>query len=288
VRQAKKRKNNTPFLLRLTRSVFPFLERWAPFVSNRIFRLVFYVPLRYRVPDKEKESEASARQFSLDIGGRNIQVYSWGDETHPYVLLVHGWAGRATQFRKFVEPLNAAGYRVVGFDGPGHGKSDGLKTSFFDFELSLHTIFRKVGEPTAIITHSFGGAATLYSAMNGLPVRRLVNIASPSVGDEILKTFLRAINGSWRSADKFRKYVVRNSGKTFDEFCALHTIQHLPQPIDLLIVQDEEDTDVIPMHAVELMKVYPSAKLFMTKGLGHSRILKDDAVIDRCVTFIRS
>lgn len=275
-------------LLRAVRLIFPLLERWAPFLSNRIFRLVFYVPLRYRVPDKEQEAEKEARKFYISISGKRIQVYSWGDEAQPYVLLVHGWAGRATQFRKFITPLASAGFRVVGFDGPGHGKSEGIKTSILEFEQALQIIFQKIGEPAALITHSFGGAATLFSAMNGLPVRKLINIASPSVMDEILKTFLRAINGSWISAEKFKKFVTRKTGKGLEEFSALYSIQHLPRPIDLLVVQDEDDADVILMHAMELLKVYPSGKFLKTSGLGHTRILKDDHVIARCVDFIKS
>ena len=139
-----------------------------------------------------------------------------------------------------------------------------------------------------MVTHSFGGAATLFSAMNGLPVRKLINIASPSLADEILKTFLRPINGSWLSAEKFKNFVKRRTGKEFEEFSALHTIQHLPGPIDLLVVQDEDDTNVIFLHAEELLKVYPSARLLKTTGLGHSRILKDENVIARCVDFINS
>jgi esterase/lipase len=284
----KKRTNNVPILLRITRATFPFLERWMPFVSNRIFRLVFYVPLRYRVPEKEKEIEGAAKKFTITIREKKVQAYAWGETQHPYVLLVHGWAGRATQFRRFIEPLNAAGYRVVGFDGPGHGQSEGRNTSILEFEEVLQVLFKELGEPAAIITHSFGGAATLYAAMNGLPVSKLVNIASPSVPDEILKTFLRAINGSWKSALEFKKYVKKVTGKSFDEFSGLYSIQRLPRPINLMVVQDEDDTDVIYQHAVELLKVYPSAKLLKTTGLGHSRVLKDDEVIAHCVDFIKS
>ena len=204
-----------------------------------------------------------------------------------YVLVVHGWAGRATQFRKFIHPLQEAGFRMVGFDGPAHGKSEGTKTTIFEFENVLKEIFHQIGVPEAMITHSFGGAATLYSAMNGLPVKKLINIASQSVADEILKTYLRAVNGSWPSAEKFKKFVLKKTGKSFEEFAALHAVQHLPQPIDLLMVQDEEDEDVYILHAIELQKVYPSAQLLKTKGLGHTRILKDEQVIGKCVEFIR-
>jgi pimeloyl-ACP methyl ester carboxylesterase len=281
------KKSKDPWLLRAVRWLFPRLERWAPPLAERIFRLVFYVPVKYRVPEKEKEAENSAQLSGLQVGNRTIQLYGWGDESRPYTLFVHGWAGRATQFRKFIKPLNDAGYFALGFDGPAHGNSDGRKTSILEFERTLKKIFEVKGKPTAVITHSFGGAAVLYSVMNGLPVSTLVNIATPSVPDEILKTYLRAIHGSWPSAEKLKSYVKKATGKSFDEFTALHTVVHLPHPVKLLIVQDHDDPDVYPLHADELLKVYPSAEILRTSGLGHTRILKDDDVVKKCVDFIR-
>jgi pimeloyl-ACP methyl ester carboxylesterase len=282
----KKKKNNIPVLLRVVRWLFPRLERWAPPLAERIFRLVFYVPLTYRVPEKEREAEKAAVQTTLAFGKKKIQLYRWGDDSRPYILFVHGWAGRATQFRKFITPVNEAGYCMLGFDGPAHGKSDGTKTSILEFEKVLNKVFEERGEPVAVITHSFGGAAVLFSMMNGLPVKTLINIATPSVPDEILKTYLRAINGSWKSAERFMPYVKNSSGRDFEEFTALHTVTRLPQGVNLLVVQDEDDADVYALHADALLKVYPRAEIFRTKGLGHTRILKDDDVIRHCVTFV--
>jgi len=36
------------------------------------------------------------------------------------------------------------------------------------------------------------------------------------------------------------------------------------------------------------MKRYPDAILFRTNGLGHTRILRDDGVIQKCISFIKS
>lgn len=281
-----KKKKRDPYLLRMVRAMFPVFERVAPVVSDRIFRLVFYVPLKYPVPDKEREMEKDARTARLQVNGKKIVVSIWGDLSRPYVLLVHGWAGRATQFRKFVPALLQKGYAVVGPDGPAHGRSEGRATSIPEFDLMFRTIYKEYGEPAGIITHSFGGAAILYSAMNGLPIRKLVTIASPSIGDEILKTFLRAINGSWKSAERFKTYVLRRTGRSFDEFTASHAIQRLPHPIDLLVINDTEDKDVVFRSAEEIVRVYPSAKLYSTTGLGHTRILRDDQVITQAVEFV--
>jgi len=280
------KKNTLPFILRTVRWIFPTLEKVAPFISDRIFRLAFYFPVKYKIPQKEIDTAKESIRSTIEVIGKRIQIYSWGKQELPYVLLVHGWAGRATQFRKFIEPLKHAGYRIIAFDGPAHGNSSGRQTTILEFEQVLISVFEKFGESKAIITHSFGGAATLYSASQGLPVGTLITIATPTIANEILKEFLRVLNGSWASVKNFRTFVLRESGKTMEEFTALYSIAQLKTPIRLMIVQDEDDASVAIVNATELLKAYPSATLFSTKGLGHHRILKEDAVIEECINFI--
>jgi hypothetical protein len=52
-------------------------------------------------------------------------------------------------------------------------------------------------------------------------------------------------------------------------------------------VHDENDKEVEIAHADALLNAYPNAHHIRTRKLGHTRILKDDQVIKRCVTFIR-
>ncbi|CAN5295155.1 alpha/beta hydrolase [soil metagenome] len=281
------KRNSEPPLVRVIKWLFPRLEKIAPFITDRIFRLAFIVPARYKSPAKEIAAANEATLSIMVVAGKRVQIYSWGDESHPYVLLVHGWAGRATQFRKFIAPLKQAGYRVIGFDGPAHGKSEGRATSMRGFEESLIKIFAKYSEPEAIVTHSFGGGAVLYAGSRGLKFPTLINIATPYVEEEIFKTYLRALGASSTSMQKFKDHVVKSEGHPFVEFTGSHTIKLLPAPIRLLLIQDEEDTEVPIINAEALLKIYPSATLHRTKGLGHTRILKDDRVILECVAFIR-
>jgi hypothetical protein len=127
----------------------------------------------------------------------------------------------------------------------------------------------------------------MYSAMNGLAVKKLIMIASPSIGDEIIDTYLRAINGSWTTGNFFKKYILQRYGKPFEQFTIQYFSKHVKQETQMLLVYDEDDKEVKPVHAYEIQKNYPKAELLMTKGLGHTRILKDEAVIAECVTFIR-
>jgi len=284
-----KKKDQTPLPLKIVRWVYPKLERVAPSLAHRYFIKLFFSPLRYKPTDKERKAETFATKFIVSVADKRIQGYQWGaDEKQPYVLVVHGWAGRATQFRRFIKPLNAAGYRVIGFDGPAHGNSEGKKTTILEFEKTLQKFYEKFGEPAAIIAHSFGGGVVLFSAMNGLNVRKLINIGSPTIGDEIINTFLKAINASAATGEFFKSFMIKTYGKTFDEFTALHFVKHLPQPVALLLVHDTSDREVSINHPEALVNAYPQARLIRTEGLGHTRILKDNVVIEQCIAFIRN
>jgi hypothetical protein len=281
------KKDNTPFALKIVRWIFPRVERIAPSLAHQYFARLFFTPLRYPTPEKERKAETFSEKFSFEIENKKVQAYRWGNSPR-YVLVVHGWAGRGTQFRRFVKPLLAAEYSVIGFDAPAHGNSEGKRTTILEFEQVLKKIYELKGQPDAILAHSFGGGAALYSALNGLPIKKLINIASPTIGDDIIKSFLKAVNASQGTAAFFKDFIMKTYGKPFDEYTALHFIKHLPTPIDLLLIHDADDKEVELKHAEALVKIYPHARLIRTEGLGHTRILKDNAVIRASVTFISS
>lgn len=280
------KKNKTPFLLKVVQWVYPKVEKVIPYLAHRFFITIFFSPLNYKVPVRERVLAQEAEKFEVQIPGKRIQCYSWGKG--PMVLLVHGWAGRATQFRKIIYGLVNANFRVVAFDGPAHGNSDGRSTNILEFEEAFEKIYAKVGIPEGIIAHSFGGGAVLFAAMNGMVVKKLINIATPTIGDEIIKTYLKTIHGSPATASFFKAYILKKSGKPFDEFTALHFIRNITQDIDLMIVHDENDQEVTIQHAQELIRFYPAAIFYKTQGLGHTRILKDEGVIKKCITFIKA
>jgi len=277
----------TPWALRVARVMFLIIEKISSRLAIHYLEEIFFTPLRYKTPEKELEAEATAEKFTVTSNGKKVQCYQWGDPSKPYVLVVHGWAGRATQFRKFIPVFNDGGYRIIGFDGPAHGKSGGKRTSIPDFAVAMNAIAEIKGYPLAIIAHSFGGPASLYAIVNGFPVRKLINIASPSIGDRIIKSYLKAIGGSKRAGEGFKHHLSKKLGKPFEDFTALKLIKNVPADFKLMIVHDEDDREVELIHVQELLKVYPAARLQLTAGLGHNRILKDDLVILSCLAFIK-
>lgn len=282
-----KKKTKTPLALRIIPAVFPWLEKLTPWIANRFFAHLFFTPIGYPTPEKEQKAETFAEKFMILADGKQIQCYQWGKASKT-ILLVHGWAGRATQFRRFVKPFLKEGYQVVGFDGPAHGKSDGKSTNLNEFLSVIKTLESRYKNITGIIAHSFGGVASLYAIAERLPVKTLINIASPTIADEIINTYLKALGGSTKTGEAFKKFVIQKYGKPFEEYASLAFIKRVPSNFNLLLVHDENDREVSMEHPEELMKIFPQAKLLRTVGLGHTRILRDDTVIREVVTFIGS
>ena len=54
----------------------------------------------------------------------------------------------------------------------------------------------------------------------------------------------------------------------------------------LLVVHDDGDKDVPPLHGRRLAATWPGAQLVSTDGLGHRRILRDPAVVAGAVQFV--
>lgn len=279
-----KKKHKIPLPLKFIRWAFPKLESLSPALAAAWFQHLFFTPFRYKAPEKELEAIATAETYQLNTATNTIYVYAWG--AGPSVIMVHGWAGRGTQFRKFIEPFNEAGYRVVCLDGPAHGKSSGRKTDIREFADAIKAVYEHE-KGIAIIAHSFGGVSALFAMAEGLSNKVLINIASPSIGEKIIQAYLIALGASARIGLRFREYIQKKTGKTFEDFSALRIIRRISPDTHLLLVHDKDDAEVTIDHPRELQKVFPQALLFETTDLGHNRILKDEKVINRCVTFVQ-
>lgn len=282
-----KKKNKTPLTIRFISWLFPRLERIAPSLANRYFIYIFFTPFHYREPEKEKVFLKTAKEFRITSDGKSIQCYRWG-EAGPKVMLVHGWAGRTGQFRKMIPQLIGAGFRVVAFDGPAHGRSEGKQTNIFEFGSVMKRLIETEGEFAGVVAHSFGGIAALYAIAHDVKIPKLITIATPTMASQVVSNFRRAINASPKVEGALSAHFISGYGRPFTEFMGLHVVTQLKQPLGFLYIQDENDPEVAVENARELKNAYPPAVIHLTKGLGHTRILKEEGVIAVCVNFLRA
>ncbi|HUH07987.1 MAG TPA: alpha/beta fold hydrolase [Egibacteraceae bacterium] len=260
----------------------------APWLAGRLALALFCTPISTAAANRSAELRAaevfaSAERFMVQSGGRSLAAYSWG--TGPAVLLVHGWAGRATQFRALVGPLTEAGFRAVAIDLPAHGRSPGRMTNGFEFAQAVEALAERTGGAHAVIAHSLGALSTSIALAHGLSVRRAVYLAPFVSLDFGYRAFARELCLSARGTDALRRAVERRFG---DDIWARAAADVLIAEVDVpaLIVHDADDPEVPLEEGTRLAESWSAAELMITSGLGHRRVLRDPDVLSGIVKFI--
>src|SRR5919106_571676 len=115
----------------------------------------FFSPLRYEVKQADREIIEWGNNYRIPFDDGELAVTTWGS-SGPVVLLMHGWGGARAQMTGFVDPLLFAGYRVVAYDQPAHGESDGKMTNLLEIAPTMDLIVKKEGNFDVVLAHSFG------------------------------------------------------------------------------------------------------------------------------------
>jgi pimeloyl-ACP methyl ester carboxylesterase len=272
-----------PLALRLIRLGFRVLGTISPQLAGRWANHLWFRPPRYAAPARERELLARARHLSMAHADKQIAVYTWGDG--PAVMLVHGWSGRGAQMGAFVEPLVAAGYRVIAFDAPAHGQSSGKNTNLPEVSAALQALAHEHGPVHAVIAHSFGVACTLYALDEGMRVARVVGISPPATIEGLVDKFATSLAIPPPAIKAMRGcFEARFGTDLWTRFSPLRLANKASVPA--LIVHDDDDSDVSWQEGEALARAWHGAQFLRTHGLGHRRVLRDSDVITQAVRFI--
>jgi pimeloyl-ACP methyl ester carboxylesterase len=256
----------------------------SPPLATHLAARVLSRPKRYPTPARERTLREDARPRRLawnDDGGRLVG-YAWG--AGPPVLLVHGWAGRATQLGSFIGPLVAAGYSVIAYDLPAHGRSNGERTHIIDFRNALIAIGKRHGAFAGVIAHSMGGAAVTMAIAEGLETERLVLISSPSSLLEQTRRFAATLGVSDTLYARMTARIEDYLGTSIDEIDVGAFGQRVQA--QTLVVQDDDDDEVLCEAGARIAQTLPRARLLRTKGFGHRRILRAPTVVAAVCEFL--
>ncbi|WP_342378026.1 alpha/beta hydrolase [Myxococcus stipitatus] len=244
---------------------------------------LFRKPLR---PRRSKTAEgvlARAQPKRLRWAGEEVAVWSWGEG--PRVLLVHGWSGYGGQLTAFVEPLVAAGFSVVTYDAPAHGRSTGRTSSLPEMAEVVAEVAESVGGVRAVVGHSLGAAATAVAMRDGLRVERAVFVSPPSDPRHGIQAFARELGFSdevWMRMEQRleQKFSMKMADLALPNF--VPSLGHVP----LQVFHDVEDREVSVADGEAVAQAWPGARLTLTEGLGHNRILYAPQVVSQAVAFL--
>jgi pimeloyl-ACP methyl ester carboxylesterase len=264
------------------RAVFRALWEFSPrHAVDRAMRLLL-TPPRQAFSDDELAvlEEASLLPVPM-ITGRLI-AWRWGRATDPAVVLVHGWGGRGTQLRGFIEPLLERGFSVVSYDAPGHGMTGGAESSLPHILQGLNTLLDHLGPVRAIVGHSVGGAMAAIALARRPEVKRAVLIAPPASLIDHTRRIAAALRWPEALRAAIQRRIEQRFGVSWSEFEAESARGEQP----LLVIHDVKDREVAIGEGLRHARNWPQGRLLQTSGLGHRRILDERLVIEATVDFV--
>lgn len=246
---------------------------------------LFFTPLKFPVPKREKSIRDQATETTIPLGEREARLFEWG-EGPKKIILMHGWSGRASQFFRLIETLVKAGYHVFSIEAPAHGNSHHKQTDMLEFVRAIEWTLNEIGPVQTAIGHSLGGVA-LFNAHDRLQgaFREIITIGSPASIRGVVKDFCEVVN----AGDRVAEGIIASIQKSFAlkvEDVSTDTLAAKWNPPGL-VFHDEDDADVGVENARKLSKAWPAAELHISTGLGHRRILSEPSVHEAILDFIR-
>lgn len=278
-----KKKGKTSPIAMVVGGLFAFAGTVAPNAMSKLAMRLMFSPMRSKVPEPARSILARAKTEEMTINGERVVHYIWGD-SGPRMLLVHGWQGDAGHMASFVEPLRKAGYQVIAIDLPAHGKSSGKMASVKHFEPCIANAAKVYGPFEGAIAHSLGAAAITFAMSRGLRFERVAFFGPVSRFASVWEYSQRMMNLS----PKVMQLVIARAQKwlqiTFDEMEPVRLAPALSTP--LLVVHDKGDRESPFEDGTALVASWPNSKLVETEKLGHTRALRDPAVVKQVVAFM--
>lgn len=272
-----------PLGLQLWRLFYRTAGRVAPRATAHLTYRLWVSTRRYPTPSRELRWLENAKPGSVQVGDLAVATYEWG-EGEP-VLLVHGWNGRGSQLGAFAQPLTQAGYRVIAFDGPGHGQTPGTATNLFQFTAVLQAVAARQGPLAGVIAHSFGAPCTALALKQGLKSRCAVVFSPPARMDELAEKFARFFHIPSPVVTAFKALMETQYGADVWENASTESlVSHLTTPA--MVFHDCHDEDVPWQEGERVAKAWPGARFTCTEGLGHRRILRNAQVLQQATTFL--
>jgi pimeloyl-ACP methyl ester carboxylesterase len=247
----------------------------------------FFGPALYEVKPTEREVIGWGNNYRIPFAGGELAVTSWGS-SGPAVLLMHGWGGARAQMTGFVDPLLFAGYRVVAYDQPAHGESDGTITNLLEIAPTMDWIAQKEGPFHAILAHSFGTLITSYALVerNFPPPARLVYFGAFNRLMDSLPRFQVLAGLPDQIMEGFHRMLYDQFGR---ELLESITNASLTPRIDIPTLMFHDTTDnVTPIEdSRAIAQVWKRAKYIETQGLGHRGALQSKQIHERVLEFLK-
>jgi pimeloyl-ACP methyl ester carboxylesterase len=276
--------------LQYLRTKFKTIGTLSPAVAGRLAFKLFCTPYPKYKKTKAPALFHQATKLSIEVSeGIKIQGYEWNASkpNGKTVLICHGYASYFYKFEKYIQPLLKQGFKVLGFDAPGHGKSEGKYINAAVYKDAIEHIIRVCGPIDHFMGHSLGGL-TLSLIAETIPNQeqhKFVLIAPATKTTTTLDGFFNMMHLSDTVKAAFYTELGKLTDLPITYFEADRAIAKYKGPI--LWVHDQGDR-VCPYEDLVNFKgqAPENIKFLITNGLGHNKVYKTPEVIDQIVAFL--
>ena len=247
----------------------------------------FFSPSKYETKSADEAILTQGKSYRIPFEGGELAVTAWGS-SGPSVLLMHGWGGSRAQMTSFVEPLLNAGYRVVSYDQPAHGESDGKLTNILEITPTMDLILKHEGPFDVILAHSFGTLITSYALTHR-------NFPSPSK-----LIYFGAFNRLMDALPRFQilaqlpDAIIAGMRAMIEEKFGMDVLnaivnESLVQDIHIpaLMFHDKADNVTPVEDSRAIARVWKQAQFIETDGLGHRGALQSSEVHGQVMDFLK-
>lgn len=261
------------------------IGRVSPYFAGNLAANVFITPLNQPKITRGQAMLDEAQAVDMPIDGQSLRVYVWGNGAQT-VVLCHGWRACAGSMSAFVDPLLAAGFRVVAFDAPAHRDSSGRQVTLDSYGAAIRQVVARFSPVHAVIAHSFG-AFSLVLQMQGeraLSINQAVLIGCPKDHTNVIERFATQMQLSAAVKQVFEQTMRAKFQHDSEYYSAVKALSETN--ITGLLVHDADD-NIMPFHnANTLAQYWQGVTRLTTHGLGHNDILRDPDTVARIVEFV--
>ena len=255
--------------------------------AEKAFQL-FCTP-QYRNKKKLPPIFEKAEVLTFKYEKDSIQGYRWNASAEKKILILHGFESSVINFDRYVSPLIKLGYCVLAFDAPAHGRSTGRMINALIYSGFIHYVNKNYGPVTNFISHSMGGLALSLAIekMSHDEKYKLVFIAPATETITAANSLFKFLKLDHKVREAFDKLIEEKSGFPPEWFSVARVAPSIKARV--LWCHDKND-DMTPIKDVEpvIEKQYPQIEFYITEGLGHRRIYRDNKVKEKILEFFAS
>lgn len=276
--------------LQYLRTKFKTIGTLSPAVAGKLAFKLFCTPYPKYKKSKAPAIFHQANKLTVQVSsGIYIQGYEWNVNrpNGKTVLICHGYASHIYKFEQYIQPLLKQGFRVLGFDAPGHGKSQGKYINAVVYKDAIEHIIRVCGPIDHFMGHSLGGLtlSLIAETISHPETHKFVLIAPATKTTTTLDGFFNMMQLSEAVRAGFYAELGKLTHLPIRHFEVDRAIAHYQGP--LLWVHDQGDRVCPYQDLVNFKNKAPeNIKFLITNGLGHNKVYKTPEVIEQIIAFL--